>query len=531
MKRRHFLGLMGAAAATAGLARPSLVRAQGANTIRMISNGDLSVLDPLMSSADVTRNAAFMVFDTLYGIDGTFQPQFQMLAGHAVENDGLQWRLTLRDGLRFHDGEPVLARDAVASLKRWGQKDTFGALLMAATDELAAEGDKDIVFRLNRRFPRLPDALAKPLAYLPVIMPERLAETDPSQAIPEYIGSGPFRFVPDEYVPGVSSAFARNDDYVPREDGNMQWTAGPKRVFVDRVEWIVQPDASTAAAALQMGEVDWWEASSNDLHPILTRGGDIRIEAINPLGSLQQMTVNHLHPPFDRPEMRRALWSAINQADFMLAVNGADPAYSRTGVGFFAPQSPYASDAGMENLNGPRDLDKARRDLEAAGYGGEPLVTIAVSNVPLHRALAEVGVDMLRRVGLNLEVQTTDFSTMIQRREMKDAPSEGGWNIGFSGSSGMNFFSPAVHRYMQGLGERGGSPWDTNPELGRLTQAWFEAEALEDQQAITRQMQLEAFDSVPYYPLGQSIQQSAIRSEISDRVEGYTVFWGVRKNA
>lgn len=530
MKRRQFLSLA-AAGAAAGMVSPGLVRAQGSNTIRMISNGDLSVLDPLLSTVDVTRNAALMVFDTLFGVDGQFQAQHQMLAGHTVENNGLLWRLVLRDGLRFHDGEPVLARDAVASLKRWGAKDQFGRMLLDATDELVAEGDKDIVFRLKRPFPRLADALAKPLAYLPVIMPERLALTDPSAPIAEYIGSGPFRFRSDEHTAGVLSVFERNADYVPREDGNIEWTAGPKRVFVDRVEWVVQPDPSTAVAAMQAGEVDWWEATSNDLHPILTRGGRIRIEPINPLGSLQKMLVNHLHAPFDRPEMRRALWPAINQADFMLAINGADPNFSNTGVGFFAPQSPFASDAGMEALNDPRDLDAARRALEEAGYDGEPLVTIAVSNVPLHRAMAEVGVDMLRKVGLNLDVQTTDFSTMAQRAAKKDAPADGGWHISFTGSSGMNFFSPALHRDLSGAGAAGPQAWDSNPELKRLTGEWFEAESLADQQAITREMQVQAFDSVPYYPLGQSIQQSAYQNSIKDRVTGYTVFWNVKKEA
>ena len=530
MKRRSFLSAAAITAAS-GLIAPGILRAKDSTTIRMISSGDLSVLDPLLSTADVTRNAAFMVFDTLFGVDGSFQAQHQMLAGHVVEQDGLLWRLTLRDGLRFHDGEPVLARDAVASLKRWAKKDQFGKMLMNATNELVAEGDKDIVFRLKTPFPRLPDALAKPLAYLPVIMPERLALTDPSSAIPEYIGSGPFRFRPDEYTAGVFSAFERNADYVPREDGKIEWTAGPKRVFIDRVEWVVQPDSSTAVAALQAGEVDWWEASSNDLHPILTRGGRIQIEPINPLGSLQKMLVNHLYPPFDRPEMRRALWSAINQADFMLAVNGANPAYSKTGVGFFAPQSPFASDAGMEHLNSPRDLEAARRALKEAGYNGEPLVTMAVSNVPLHRALAEVGTDMLRKVGLNLEVQTMDFSTMVQRAPKKDPPTKGGWHISFTGSSGMNFFSPALHRDLSGAGADGPQAWDSNPELKRLTGEWFKANSLEEQKSITREMQLQAFDSVPYYPLGQSIQQSAYKNTIKDRVVGYTVFWNVKKEA
>ncbi|CAH1649079.1 ABC transporter substrate-binding protein [Hyphomicrobiales bacterium] len=528
MRRREFLGLVGAASAVT-LSAPRLSLAQGANTIKMISNGDLAVLDPLISTTDVTRNAALMVYDTLFGVDGDFAAQPQMVDTVKVENDGLLWRMTLRDGLRFHDGEPVRAKDCVASLKRWSKRDDFGKMLFAVVDELSANGDKEIVFRLSKPFPRLIDALAKPLAYLPVIMPERLAQTDPNTAVKEMIGSGPFRFKADEHVAGVISVFERNRDYVPRPDGVAVWTAGPKRVFVDRVEWMVQPDPSTAVAALQTGEVDWWEAASNDLLPLLTRRGNFKVEPINPLGSLQMMMVNHLHPPFDKPAMRQALWPAINQSDFMVAINGTVPGASNTGVGFFVPQSPFASNAGMEALTGPRDLALAKRNLEAAGYAGEPLVVMAVSNVPLHRALAEVGTDMLRKVGLNISVQTMDFTTMSQRRNMKDAPAQGGWHIHFTGSSGMNFFSPAVHRNMRGAGPAGQPGWDTNPDLERLTNEWFASASLDKQKDITRDMQVQAFKDVPYYPLGQSIQQSAYTKNIVDRVVGYTVFWNLRK--
>ena len=202
MRRRQILGAALAAAARP-LARPALAQADGSRVIRFIPQSDLTILDPLWTTAYVTRNHAFCVFDTLYGSDHLHRPHPQMVDGHVVEDDGKRWTLTLRDGLMFHDGTPVLARDCVASITRWAKRDAYGQALMAATDALMAGDDKTIVFRLNRPFPRLPEALGKIPSLAPVMMPERLAKTDAFTQVTEMVGSGPFRFVADERVPGV----------------------------------------------------------------------------------------------------------------------------------------------------------------------------------------------------------------------------------------------------------------------------------------------------------------------------------------
>src|ERR1700710_432729 len=131
MLRRSFLGGTGAA-----LAMPSIGRAQGSRVLKFIPQSDQTVLDPMWTTAYVTRNHGFMVFDTLFGQDGQYAPSPQMLEGFTTENDGRLWTLRLREGLRFHDGEPVRAQDCVASLSRWGKRDAFGGALFAATDEL-----------------------------------------------------------------------------------------------------------------------------------------------------------------------------------------------------------------------------------------------------------------------------------------------------------------------------------------------------------------------------------------------------------
>ncbi|MBE7200557.1 MAG: ABC transporter substrate-binding protein, partial [Parafilimonas terrae] len=254
LNRRTFVALSGAA-----LAAPALAQGSAARTLKFIPQADLTVLDPIWTTAYVTRNHGLAVFDTLYGTDSAYAAQPQMVAGHVVEDDGKRWRLTLRPDLTFHDGSPVLARDCVASIARWGKRDAMGQTLMAYTDELTAPDDKTIQFRLKKPFALLPDALGKVGSSICAIMPERLARTDPFTQVTEMVGSGPFRFKADERVVGARVVYERFDGYVPREGGTPQWTSGPKRAFVDRVEWTIIPDQATAASAMQTGEMDWWE--------------------------------------------------------------------------------------------------------------------------------------------------------------------------------------------------------------------------------------------------------------------------------
>jgi peptide/nickel transport system substrate-binding protein len=252
MRRREFL-----AGSAATLALPAVARAQGSRVLKFIPQSDLTVLDPVWTTAYVTRNHAFMVFDTLYGQDSSYRVSPQMVAGHVVENDSRRWKLTLRDGLKWHDGDRVLARDCVASVQRWGKRDAFGQALLAATDELSAPDDRTIEFRLKKPFPLLPDALGKSPSLMCAMMPERLARTDAFTQVTELVGSGPYRFVASERVPGARAVYERFPDYVPRAEGTPDWTAGPKVVNFDRVEWTTIPDASTAASALRNGEQDW----------------------------------------------------------------------------------------------------------------------------------------------------------------------------------------------------------------------------------------------------------------------------------
>ena len=528
MKRRSFLQASAIAPVVAGLglARPNIARAAGAKVLRFVPQADLAVLDPVWTTAYVTRNHGMAVFDTLFGTDSKFQPQPQMADGVQT---GKEWRLTLRDGLKFHDGTPVLARDCVASIQRWGKRDAFGQAVMANADEISAPDDKTILFRMKQPFPLLTAALGKVGVNMCPIMPERLAKTDAFTQITEMVGSGPFRFKADERVPGAKVVYEKFDGYMPRSSGTPDWTAGPKIAHVDRIEWNVIPDAATALAALQSGEADWWEQPTFDLLPLLKRNAAIKMETLDPTGYPSLLRMNQLFPPFDNPAIRRALLGAVDQAEFMTAVAGTDPSMWKDKVGFFPPGSPLESNAGMSVLEGKRDYDKVKQDLIAAGYKGERIVVMIATDYPVLNAMGEVGADMLKKVGMNVDVQETDWGSVVQRRASRNAPDKGGWSVFFTSFTGVDQYTPASHLGLRGNGLNGWFGWPTDAKMEQLRNDWFVAPDTAEQKKIGEEIQALAFQDVPYLPLGEYFQPTAYTSKLSGVLKGLPIFWNVDK--
>ncbi|MEZ2409332.1 peptide/nickel transport system substrate-binding protein [Bosea sp. OAE752] len=527
MDRRRFL--KGSAAATALLPMPRLARAQGAKTLRFVPYSDVAIIDPIWTTGYSTRTHALLVWDTLYGLDETLQPQPQMVEGHVVAEDGKRWTLTLRPGLVFHDGSKVLARDAVASIKRWGARDAFGQSLMAATDEISAPDDRTIVFRLNRPFPNLPAALARPSALVAAIMPEYLAQTDPFKQIPEAIGSGPFRYVKEERVPGARHVYARHEGYVPRADGKPSFTAGPRIAYLDRVEFVVMPDPATAISALQAGEIDWVEQPLIDMLPILRKDPNIVVEVKDPTGMAGQIRLNHLQPPFNNPAIRRVILKALDQEACMDAVCGGDPAVKRATMGFFPSGSPMASDAGIGALGAAKDHAALKRELSEAGYKGERIVFLSGQDVPRISQVAEVAADMLRRIGANVDFVAADWGTVLQRITKRDPVEAGGWSCYVTYWSGLDLGSPATNSPLRGNGVKAGPGWPTSPEIEALRAQWLETPDLAGQKAIAEKIQLQAMQDVPYVPAGQYFQPVAYRKGITGMLNGVPVFTNIRK--
>lgn len=507
--------------AVAALASPRIVRAQASEKLTFVPVADLTVLDPFFAGPDVTSLHATMVFDTLYGMDRNLVPQPQMVAGHVIEDDGRRWKLTLREGLRFHDGEPVRADDVVASLRKWGTIDVLGMKLMSITDSLTALSDRDVEFRLKRPFGLLPTALSKPGTFTAFIMPRRLAELASSGRLTEMVGSGPYRYLADERLVGSRVVYTRFDGYVPRQEpGN--WLAGGKVTYIPRVVWNIIPDPSTAAASLQKGEVDWWGDVPPDLGPMLRHNSRLAVQVQNLIGGEMIMRFNALYPPFNNPAIRRAVLPAINQAEFMTAIAGEERALWRDRVGVFSIDKPMSTDVGVEVMEG--NVEKARRLLTEAGYKGERIVVMAAADYPALFAAAMVGADLLRRVGFNVELMTLDFGTYTQRRASRAAPGQGGWNVFFNLFSGYSRYDPAAHLGLSSAW----AGWPKIDEIEALRDRWFEAPDLAAQQAIARQIQVLVWRDAPYIPLGSSYPLAAYDRRLTGIERGQAPFFNVR---
>ena len=527
MRRRDVL--KASAASLAALAAPQIGQGERANKLVFVPTEDLSVLDPHFAGPRSRRTHTYLVFDTLYGIDTNWMAQPQMAEGHQIDEKGLTWTLTLRDGLRFHDKEPVLARDVVASVRRFAERIPFVYALMAATEELSAPDDRTVRFRLKRPFPHLPEALAGPGGIVPAIMPERLAATSPFKPVVEIVGSGPYRFLPNEHITGARAAYERFSLYQSRSGEPVGFTSGPKIAHFDRVEWLTL-DGFSAMAALRNGEIDWWELPPTDLLQQLARDRDVTVipQYATAIGV---MRFNHLHPPFDNVAVRRTLLDAVDQAEAMTAVAGADHTFWRDGIGLFGIGTPLANDAGIDVLRGPRDYVAVRQALVRAGYNGEQIVVLAPTDIQPIRALSLAGTDQLRRAGMNVDFQEMEFSVAIRRWFNQAAPDKGGWNVYFSLlDRSVPNTNPYGNQWIRADGLAGFAGWPTSPRIEALRAAWLDAGNIDEQRRICTELQMQLWQDVPYIPMGEYWQSTAYRKDLLDVLPGcFAVFWGIRR--
>jgi peptide/nickel transport system substrate-binding protein len=528
MKRRQLM-TAGAALATLPLSRPAIAQPANSRVLRFVPHADLANPDPVWSTALVVSMHSYLVWDRLYGLDENFVPRPQMVGGEEVTDNGLTWTLTLREGLVYSDGEKVRAADAVASILRTAKRQPLVETLMAMTNELVAVDDNRVRFRLKRPFALVPRALNDV-----VIMPERIAKTDAFTQINEYVGSGPYRFVREEWRAGTGAIYVRNDRYVPRNEP-VSMLAGGKVAHFERVEWTTMPDPSTSAAALQQGEVDWVDTPLIDLLPSLRRVPGVEVAVFDKLGDLMSMFFNQHQAPFNNAKLRQAVLAAVDQQDFVDAVLGEQAKeLGRVGVGVFPPGSPYASDAAMDRLTGPRDIAAARKMVADSGYKGERIVLMSPSDLPNLRASSLVADSVFKALGLNVEFASMDWGTLIQRRNSGEPVEKGGWGAYCTSWTGLSIASPATHLPMRLNGSAAKAWWrPDDAEMERLRSAWFAAPDLAGRQQVAAEMQRRALtEVVPFIPLGLSFRATAFRSNLTGHARsGFPVFWGVRRTA
>jgi peptide/nickel transport system substrate-binding protein len=526
MKRRAFLRTGAAGVAVASLPRLSIAQSGNANVLRFVPQANLTVLDPIFTTAAVTANHAWMVYDTLFGVNAAQQAKPQMAEGYTVSDDGRTWLIKLREGLKWHDGEPVRAQDCAPSLARWSARDTFGQTAAKAVDSWGAANDRTIKITLKKPFPLLIDAMAAPTGNC-FMMPERLAKTDPFKAITEVIGSGPFRFLKDEFVAGSSAAWEKFDGYVPRQEP-AEWSSGGKVAHFRRIEWKIIPDAATASAALQNGEVDWYEQAQSDLVPLLKRNADIVIAPSNPQGYIGGMRFNHLHPPFNDVRLRRAVLAAVNQEDYMRAIMGADRSAWRVCRSQYPCGTIYGVEVDLPVQKG--DLETAKKMIKEANYDGQKAVIINPTDFPTISPLGDITYDMFKKIGIDSELQDTDWGTVVQRRATKEPVEKGGWSVFHTWFTGGFILNPVVSAPFRGQGATAWFGWYDNPKIEQMTQEWLDAKDADARMKIAAAIQLENYSQVPSITLGEFQIPTAYRKSLAGKLE-YTgpLFWNVKR--
>ncbi len=501
-----------------------------ARTITAVMYSDLRIIDPGFTTAYITRDHGYMVFDTLLATDANFKIQPQM-ADWKVSDDKLIYTFTLRDGLKWHDGTPVTAEDCVASLKRWGRNDGMGQKLMDFTASIEASDAKTITLKLKEPYGLVLESIGKPSSYVPFMMPKRLAETPPGQQIKEQIGSGPFKFVPAEFQPGVKAVYEKNRDYVPRKEPP-SWTSGGKVVKVDRVEWITMPDAQTAVNALQSGDIDFMEIPPFDLLPTLSANKDLKVETLNKFGYQTVGRMNFLYPPFDNVKVRRAALMAMNQKDVLDALVG-DPNYYQICGAIFVCGTPLATDVGSDSLVKGNGMAEAKKLLAESGYDGTPVVIMAPTDVVTLKAQPIVAAQSLRDAGFKVDVQAADWQTVVARRASQKPPKEGGWNMFFTNFVSADLVNPIANFPTSGKGKSGGwFGWPDDPKMEALRDAFSRALSPEEQKKIAAEIQKEVYDQVIYIPLGQYRVANAWRKSLSGVLDGPAtpIFWNIDKS-
>jgi peptide/nickel transport system substrate-binding protein len=528
---RRFVRWLAAGAALVALAAQAT--AQDRTTLRAVTAGELSSLDPVWTTAALTRYYSFMVYDTLFGIDAEQRIHPQMVDRVAISDDKLTYTFTLRPGLKFTDGAPVTAEDVVVSWNRWAERDAAGQVTATFLSRLEVIDANSFRAVLKEPFGQLLFALAKPQAMPMFVMPARVARGVPgTQQISDATGSGPFRLMREQWVAGVRVVFERNRDYSPRAEP-ASGIAGGKRALVDRVEWVTLPDAQTQVAALQRGEIDFIEQPAADLMPLLRRTRGVRTGVLHGSSNQGTMRVNHLNPPFDNPAARRALHNFILQPDMIMAVTG-DPALGQVCGALLICGSPNGSEHGAELIisRDPAEvrIRRGAEQLRAAGYDGRPIVVLHPTDQPIMHASTLVLVDALRRGGINVDLQSMDWGTLISRRTSKEAGPRG-WHIFLTTGGSIGPANPAFHIQMSGGCERAFFGWPCDSRLEELRARWVRETDPAKAFAIAEDIQRRGMEITVYIPFGQFKSESAWR----DNVEGILpipetlVFWNVAK--
>ncbi|SKA39186.1 peptide/nickel transport system substrate-binding protein [Enhydrobacter aerosaccus] len=496
-------------------------------TLRMVPHADIKVLDPIWTTALITRNFGYMIYDVLFAKDANLNIQPEMADHYTVSDDKLTYTIVLRDGLVWSDGTPVTAEDCVASIKRWAARDSYGQLMMKDTAEIKVIDEKTFAIVLKREFGFVLDALSKVSSNVPFMMPKRVAETDPFKQITDFTGSGPFIFKQDEWKPGDKLVFVKNPKYKPRSEPPSM-LAGGKVAKVDRVEWLAMPDPSTAMNALIAGEIDLIELPPPDLFPVLKADKNIEVYGWNAQGSQIIMRFNWLQPPFNNVKARQAAMYALAQEDMLRAQVG-DPEIYKVCNAPFICGTQFGKEYG--DLLIKPNLAKARELLKESGYDGTPIVMLRQTDLQSSNNLQPVAKQQLEKAGFKVDMMDMDWQSVVSRRARKEPPAQGGWNIFFTTNITLDSTNPGPHSYAAGSCDKAWFGWPCDAEMEKLRDAFIHETDPAKQKALGDAISDRVMELGFFVPIGEYKAFGAYRK---DRLEGWlpgpvAVVWNISK--
>jgi peptide/nickel transport system substrate-binding protein len=522
-------GLAAGAVAAGGPAIRSARAASSTTTLSAVMQGDLRSFDPVWTTANITAYYGAMVYDTLFATDANFQPQPEMVGKWDLSEDKRTYTFELRDGLMWHDNTPVTAADCVASIRRWAARNSGGQMMMEYTKDLSAKDDKTFVLALKEPFGLTVPAFAATATPDCFMMPKKAAETDPFQQVTSRIGSGPFTFNEKETRPGSRYVFDKFGKYVPRQEPP-SGLAGGKVVKLDQVVWHNITNDQTALAALESGEIDFFELPPLDLLPQLQSNPDIKIQVLDKWGQGGVMRLNWLHPPFNNVKARQAMLYLINQ-DAILKATFGNPKYYHKVNSIFGYDTPMSNDANTDWFKAAPDLAKAKQLFQESGYKGEKVIVLQATDFDFMNNSGQLIAGWLKQIGVNAELAASTWGGVVTRRTSMAPDDKGGWDIFTTYGSSYDWNNPITLIAQSCAGKKAWYGWPDNAEYEVLRKKWALVPTLAERQAIARQMQTIAWDVVPQVMLGQWVSPAAMRKNVHGIIGMPDIipFWNVYK--
>lgn len=493
-----------------------------AQTVTAVLEGDLKVLDPYATNAYITRNAAYLYYDTLLDVTASGEIKPQMLDSWTISPDGMTYDFKLRSGLMFHDGAPVTAEDAVASIQRFEARRPTGKMLASYSKELVVTGNDSFRLVLKEPFGHVITTLANPI----FVMPARFARQDSKEPVTDPIGSGPFMFNKKKWVPGSKAVFDKFSGYKPRGEAADGFTGG-KVVKVDSVVFRTIEDPATRIAALQAGEVDYVERVPFDLLPLIQSDPSVKIS--KPVGNsikLGWLSFQNAHPPFNDPRIRRAAAHAINAKEIMAAM-GIPADMARPDC-----RSIYTCDSIYTNEGGviAYDPKKAKELLAEAGYDGTPVLSLHTTNISTISTPASVIEDQLRRVGFNIKTAAGEFNTVFTRWYNNEPVDKGGWSMLVMHINRDDLANP-INNYFVSSNCNGNFPGKVCVQAAADKFREFLRESdVTKGKALAKDIQIGLYSGASSASWGQFAIPSAWRHELKGFISmGVPIFWNVTK--